>query len=315
MVLTLVLLATRPVNAACNGTCVLETAGQVAQAAYTAGFRGGALVNAIAIADAESGFALNAIHVNTSSTDYGLWQINSVHGYNSQQLLSDANYNATAAYQISTSGTNWCPWVTFWDGAFTTYLSSPARSAAQQIDSTVIRPITQETGQVHANTDVNVRASAGGTFVRMVSAGALGTVLDGPMTVAFGTCPGTTNSYYYVWWKIHWNDGGADGWSVEDALSRTGGQTFPAPTCSLGASPSSINSGQGATLSWSSQNATSGSISGVGTISPVASGSVSVSPTQTTTYTGTFSGSGGSTTCQTTVTVTSSSPAPSCTIS
>ncbi len=67
---------------------------------------------------------------------------------------------------------------------------------------------------------------------------------------------------------------------------------------------SSIRSGTSVTLYWSSANATSASIdNGVGSVTPVASGSVSVSPTTTTTYTLTLTGAGGQTTLQTTVAV------------
>ena len=49
------------------------------------------------------------------------------------------------------------------------------------------------------------------------------------------------------------------------------------------ATPSTINAGQSSTLEWSTQNATSVSISSIGTVA--ASGTNSVSPTVTTTYT------------------------------
>ena len=56
------------------------TATQVGQAAFDVGMRGNALVDAIAIADAESSFVLEAVHNNANGTvDRGLWQINSIH--------------------------------------------------------------------------------------------------------------------------------------------------------------------------------------------------------------------------------------------
>lgn len=83
------------------GLSVLESLGftlnalsatEVAQAAYGAGFRGGALVNAVAVAGAESGFVLGAVNNNPNGTvDRGLWQINSIHSeYNAQLLLTSA---------------------------------------------------------------------------------------------------------------------------------------------------------------------------------------------------------------------------------
>lgn len=64
------------------------------------------------------------------------------------------------------------------------------------------------------------------------------------------------------------------------------------PTANLQATPTTIQRGQSATLTWSSTNATTVSISpGVGNVS--AEGSQQVSPTDSTTYTLTASGPGG----------------------
>ena len=71
-----------------------------------------------------------------------------------------------------------------------------------------------------------------------------------------------------------------------------GGGNTPAPTVSLSASPSSIDEGQSATLSWSSTDANSCSASWTG--SSATSGSSSVSPTATTSYSISCSGDGGS---------------------
>ena len=82
-------------------------------------------------------------------------------------------------------------------------------------------------------------------------------------------------------------------------------------TVQLSASPTTITAGQSSTLTWSSTNATSVTISGVGTFG--ASGTTTVTPSSTTTYTATATGSGGSATAPATVTVQSSqgcTPAP-----
>ena len=75
------------------------------------------------------------------------------------------------------------------------------------------------------------------------------------------------------------------------------------PTASLYADPEEIfNSGDAATLTWSTTRATSASIDqGVGSVTPVADGSVTVYPDTTTTYTLTASGPGGSATDTATV--------------
>jgi hypothetical protein len=89
---------------------------QIAATAYRAGFRGAALVTAIAVALAESaGVVDNVSPANNNGTrDYGLWQINSVHTqYDKQLLISDPLYNARAAFAISNKGTDFGPWTTY----------------------------------------------------------------------------------------------------------------------------------------------------------------------------------------------------------
>ena len=71
-----------------------------------------------------------------------------------------------------------------------------------------------------------------------------------------------------------------------------GGGSTPTPTVNLSASPSAIDEGQSATLSWSSTDATSCSASWIS--STATSGSASVSPTVTTTYSISCTGDGGS---------------------
>ncbi|HPS21464.1 MAG TPA: hypothetical protein PLO44_01505 [Candidatus Paceibacterota bacterium] len=77
-------------------------------------------------------------------------------------------------------------------------------------------------------------------------------------------------------------------------------------TCSItdfSANPSTIQAGDNSVLSWTTDNCTSASISNIGTVTPIGSGSRTVSPTTTTTYTLTASRSGGTTDTQS-VTVT-----------
>ena len=97
-------------------------------------------------------------------------------------------------------------------------------------------------------------------------------------------------------------------------VSDGGGNPPPVPTADLSASPSTIDEGQSATLSWSSTDANSCSASWTG--STATSGSQSVSPTVTTTYSITCTGDGGSATDNVTVTVNGAPvPAPTASIS
>lgn len=86
----------------------------VARDAKAAGFPDNQLVTAVAIAFAESGFNETETHRNSDgSTDYGLWQINSVHGY--PELTSgawrDPRVNAQLAYRVYTAQ-GWNAWST-----------------------------------------------------------------------------------------------------------------------------------------------------------------------------------------------------------
>lgn len=81
--------------------------------------------------------------------------------------------------------------------------------------------------------------------------------------------------------------------------------TTPAPTVSLSATPSTIDEGQSATLSWSSTDASSCSANWTG--SSATSGSESVSPGASTTYSISCDGAGGSANDSATVTVNTTS--------
>lgn len=76
----------------------------------------------------------------------------------------------------------------------------------------------------------------------------------------------------------------------------------PAPTATISVSPSSVEEGQSATLTWNSTNAKSATISGLGNVD--ATGSRQVNPTQTTVYNLSVSGEGGTANASTTLTIT-----------
>lgn len=83
-------------------------------AAVAEGFRGDALVEAIAYALAESdGNPMAKGGPNRNGTfDYGAWQINSVHtadGFDIERAY-DLRYNAKWAFKLSKGGRDWSPW-------------------------------------------------------------------------------------------------------------------------------------------------------------------------------------------------------------
>src|SRR5271165_6573967 len=80
----------------------------------------------------------------------------------------------------------------------------------------------------------------------------------------------------------------------------------PAPTASIAVSPTSIQAGQSASLTWQTTNATDVSVDGIGAVQP--NGSQSVSPSDSTTYHLTAKGAGG--TQEATARLTVSPPPP-----
>jgi len=126
-----------------------------ADAAIKAGFKGQALVTAIAIAGAESSFNPAALGDLTLQGEkwgpsVGLWQIRSLkHWYNytgadklrEAAKLSDPYFNARAAYAISKGGTDFCPWSTFTNNAFTPYMVAAAASVRDIVNTVKDNPI------------------------------------------------------------------------------------------------------------------------------------------------------------------------------
>ncbi len=111
--------------------------GQVARAAYAAGWRGADLVIAVAVAKAESDWNPTARNENTNgSTDLGLFQVNTVHA----AILAtgdpmDPTDNARMAYQVWTdAGGRWGPWVTYWRGTYKEFLAD-AQAAVGNVAS------------------------------------------------------------------------------------------------------------------------------------------------------------------------------------
>jgi cell wall-associated NlpC family hydrolase len=137
------------------------TAEQIAQVAAHAGFTGDALVIAVAIALAESsGNPLVVSKPNSNGTvDRGLWQINSVHSqYDPKQLLVPS-YNANAAFELSSGGTNFHPWTTFNNGDYKQHLAAAGQGVAAFLASRTAAkgdlPVVQDTSMIATAADRN----------------------------------------------------------------------------------------------------------------------------------------------------------------
>ncbi len=113
----------------------------LAEFAYNAGFADGGADNlaiAVAIALAESGGRDDATHDNPNgSTDYGLWQINSVH----TDILGsgdwrDPQVNARMARVVyEQSGAKFTPWSTYNSGAYRLFLARGHAAAKVILDA------------------------------------------------------------------------------------------------------------------------------------------------------------------------------------
>jgi len=128
-------------------------------AAIKAGFKGQALLIAIAIAGAESSFkpdALGDLAIQTAKwgPSVGLWQIRSLKFWNSYSgvdalrdasRLTDPYFNAKAAFAISKGGTDFTPWSTFTSNAFTPYMVTAANAVRSFVETVKNNPITTTT--------------------------------------------------------------------------------------------------------------------------------------------------------------------------
>lgn len=112
---------------------------QIAQVSYNAGFRGQSLINAIAIALAESGGNPSAYNpelaagTRPGSGSRGIFQIyGQAHPEYNSSLMFDPNANAQAAYKVyQQAGGRFTPWSTLNQGSYKQYLGLAQSAAAQ----------------------------------------------------------------------------------------------------------------------------------------------------------------------------------------
>jgi hypothetical protein len=103
--------------------------GQAVGAARAAGFRGQNLINAVAIAGAESGYRNDARLVSGVEDSRGMWQINTrAHPWASN--LSNPNANARAAFRVFSQAGGFSPWSVFSSGRYRGFLAR-ARAAVE----------------------------------------------------------------------------------------------------------------------------------------------------------------------------------------
>ncbi len=121
-----------------------------ARAAYNAGFRGDALVMAVAIAKGESSYNPNALGDVGIQTDkwgpsHGLWQIRTLknpqnYGFPDTLRVADGRLydpqtNAEAAFAISKGGTDFTPWSVYTAGIYRNFLDEARAAVAALCNS------------------------------------------------------------------------------------------------------------------------------------------------------------------------------------
>ena len=179
----------------------------------------------------------------------------------------------TTTYTLTATGSG---------GSVSQDVTVTVNAAAPVIDSFSANPTTIDAGgssTLSWNTTNATSCTINGSSV----------AVDGSMTVS----PTATTTYTLT--------ATGDGGSVSQDVTVTVNAVTPAPSIdSFSASPTTIDEGNSATLSWNTTNATSCTIDGS---SVAVDGSMSVSPTSTTTYTLTATGDGGTVSQDVTVTV------------
>ncbi len=132
------------------------TAPQIAQQAAAAGFSGFALIEAVAIALAESSGNSDAVNPGTvqiPENSQGLWQINlNAHPQYSSPSILDPLTNAEAAFAVSSGGTNFNPWSTFTNGAYKQYINQATLAVASSAVNSVVGGVSTGVAQTTINT-------------------------------------------------------------------------------------------------------------------------------------------------------------------
>lgn len=138
---------------------------QLVALAQQAGFPADQAGTAAAVALAESSGNAGATNRNSNrSTDFGLWQINSVHrGLLAGKDWADPLVNARMAYQVwADAGRRWTPWTTFKSGAYRKYLGSGGSSPAGASTSASVSTVTGSAPAVGGDPFAGVTASLSG---------------------------------------------------------------------------------------------------------------------------------------------------------
>lgn len=146
------------------------TARQIAGHAQNAGFRGRDLTIAVAVGLAESGGRTNATNRNSNgSTDYGVWQINSVHADKLRTgTWSNPADNARMAFAVyREAGNSFRPWVAYTTGKYLAHMPAASRGAQTPDAGGTIPAGIPGTGSLADITRLGILLSDTRTYLRV----------------------------------------------------------------------------------------------------------------------------------------------------
>lgn len=135
--------------------------------ARAAGFTQAAAVVMTAIAGAESNFDADAVgdvtlEDSTWGPSVGLWQIRSLKAqsgtgsWRDATKLKDPEFNARAAFSISSAGSSFTPWSTFTDGAYLTHLPAAQAASGHVVSLTSIPGVKGSTAATTDSAQLNL---------------------------------------------------------------------------------------------------------------------------------------------------------------
>ena len=215
------------------------------------------------------------------------------------------SWNASNTYSVSISGIGTFPasgFVKVTPRATTTYMATATGPEGKSQSSAVVSVVTPGQKPTVAFNAQPTRIVLGASAVLSWStSNATSVSISGVGTFAANgsvkVTPSSTATYTAT-------ASGPSGSAVSTTTVTVASSQNPPPTISFNAQPNTIPSGSTVVLSWTTSNATSVSIQGLGSFP--ANGSTNVAPGATTTYTATAEGAGGTANASTTVTVHSS---------
>lgn len=166
---------------------------QIAGYAQAAGFPPDQIITATAVALAESGGETTATNNNSNgSTDYGLWQINTVHGalLNQGDKFNPLDNAKMALTVYARAGNQWTPWSVYKSGTYRAQINTATLAARNPVppagaaDATASDPNAVATGTATASSPLDALGPIGSALGAVT--GILDKVTSGSLWLRIG---------------------------------------------------------------------------------------------------------------------------------